>query len=73
MINRFASCFHDEWRLNTSSMRLRLVGQRVFGIALGYEDLNDHEELRHDAMMAILAVKLTTQRQDRAPGAGGRR
>jgi hypothetical protein len=26
----------------------------VFGIALGYEDLNDHDELRHDPMMAIL-------------------
>jgi Transposase DDE domain group 1 len=25
-----------------------LIGQRVFGVALGYEDLNDHDELRHD-------------------------
>ena len=30
-----------------------LVGQRVFGIALGYEDLNDHDELRHDPVMAV--------------------
>ena len=30
-----------------------LVGQRVFGIALGYEDLNDHDELRHDPMLAV--------------------
>ena len=35
-----------------------LVGQRVFGIALGYEDLNDHDELRHDPVMAVLAGKL---------------
>jgi hypothetical protein len=28
-----------------------LVGQRVFGIALGYEDLNDHDELRHDPLI----------------------
>ena len=35
-----------------------LVGQRVFGIALGYEDLNDHDELRHDPLMAVLAGKL---------------
>jgi hypothetical protein len=34
------------------------VGQRVFGIALGYEDLNDHDELRHDPVMAVLAGKL---------------
>src|SRR6201982_208551 len=32
-----------------------LVGQRIFRIALGYEDLNDHDELRHDPMMAVLA------------------
>jgi hypothetical protein len=32
-----------------------LVGQRVFGIALGYEDLIDHDELRHDPLMAVLA------------------
>jgi len=32
-----------------------LVGQRVFAIALGYEDLNNHDELRHDPMMATLA------------------
>jgi hypothetical protein len=30
----------------------------VFGIALGYEDLNDHDELRHDPVMAVLAGKL---------------
>ena len=39
-----------------------LVGQRVFGIALGYEDLNDHDQLRHDPMMAILAGKLEARR-----------
>lgn len=32
-----------------------LLRQRIFGIALGYEDLNDHEQLRHDPMMAVLA------------------
>ena len=35
-----------------------LIGQRVFGIALGYEDLNDHEHLRHDPAMAVLAGSL---------------
>ena len=35
-----------------------MVGQRVFGIALGYEDLNDHDELRHDPMLAVRSSKL---------------
>ena len=40
-----------------------LVGQRVFGLALGYEDLNDHDQLRHDPMMAVLAGKLAARRR----------
>src|SRR5215204_3352807 len=47
-----------------------LIGQRVFGIALGYEDLNDHEHLRHDPAMAVLAGKLVARRSDCAPVAG---
>jgi hypothetical protein len=42
----------------------------VFGIALGYEDLNDHDELRHDPVMAVLAGKLQARRDDCAPVAG---
>jgi hypothetical protein len=44
-----------------------LIGQRVFGIALGYEDLNDHDELRHDPLMAVLAGKLEAGREDCTP------
>src|ERR1700694_4417382 len=47
-----------------------LVGQRVFGIALGYEDLNDHDELRRDPVMAVLAGKLEAGRANCAPVAG---
>jgi hypothetical protein len=47
-----------------------LVGQRVFGIALGYEDVNDHDELRHDPIMAVLAGKLRARRKNCAPVAG---
>jgi hypothetical protein len=42
----------------------------VFGIALGYEDINDHDELRHDPVMAVLAGKLEARRADCAPVAG---
>jgi hypothetical protein len=35
-----------------------LVGQRIFGLALGYEDLVDHDELRKDLTLAVLAGKL---------------
>ena len=34
-----------------------MLGQRIFGLALGYEDLNDHEQLRHDPLLAVLAGK----------------
>ena len=47
-----------------------LVGQRVFGIALGYEDLNDHDELRVMPMLAVLSGKLAARREDCAPMAG---
>jgi Transposase DDE domain group 1 len=63
MMDRFALCFRDERRPEYIEHEVAtLVGQRVFGIALGYEDLNDHDELRHDPMMAILAGKLTCPR-----------
>jgi hypothetical protein len=32
-----------------------MLSQRIYGLALGYEDLNDHEQLRHDPLMALLA------------------
>ena len=71
MMDRFASCFHDERRADLIEHEVAtLVGQRVFGIALGYEDLNDHDELRHDPLMAVLAGKLEARREDCAPVAG---
>jgi hypothetical protein len=71
LINRFAGSFHDERRPELIEHKVAtLVGQRVFGIALGYEDVNDHDDLRHDPIMAVLAGKLTAQREDCAPVAG---
>jgi hypothetical protein len=70
-MDRFSSCFHDERRAEWIAHEIvTLVGQRVFGIALGYEDLNDHDELRHDPMMAVLVGKLAARREDCAPVAG---
>src|ERR1700716_3282753 len=71
MMERFVACFHDVRREELIEHEIvTLVGQRVFGIALGYEDLNDHDELRHDPMMAVLAGKLAAGRTDCAPVAG---
>src|SRR5437588_9184218 len=71
LLDRFAGCFADRRRPELIEHEVRtLLGQRVFGIALGYEDLTDHDELRHDPVMAILAGKLTAHRQDCAPVAG---
>jgi hypothetical protein len=71
MTDRFASCFHDVRRQELIEHEVvTLVRQRVFGIALGYEDLNDHDELRHDPLMAVLAGKLEARREDCAPVAG---
>ena len=71
MMDRFAACFRDARRAELIEHEVAtLVGQRVFAIALGYEDLNDHDELRHDPMMAVLAGKLTARRAECAPVAG---
>src|SRR5438105_12137709 len=71
MMDRFASCFHDVRCPELIEHEVvTLVGQRVFAIALGYEDLNDHDDLRHDPVMAVLAGKLAARREDCAPVAG---
>lgn len=71
LVGRFAACFADARRADLIEHAVAtLVGQRVFGIALGYEDLNDHDDLRHDPIMAVLAGKLAAKRSDCAPVAG---
>jgi len=71
LIDRFASCFEDRrcQELVEHSVGT-LAGQRVFGMALGYEDILDHDELRHDPIFAVLAGKLSAKRADCAPVAG---
>jgi hypothetical protein len=58
IIARFAACFRDHRKPEQIEHTVReLVAQRVYGLALGYEDLNDHEQLRQDPLLAILAEK----------------
>ena len=47
-----------------------LLAQRIHGLALGYEDLNDHEDLRHDPVLGLLSDRLEPKRADCAPLAG---
>jgi len=56
LLQRLAECFRD----GRDPGRVRhgvdqMLAQRVYGLALGYEDLNDHEQLREDPLMAVLA------------------
>jgi hypothetical protein len=71
LMARFAACFHDArspaWIEHDV---VTLVSQRVFAIALGYEDVNDHDDLRHDPVMAVLVGKLAARREECAPLAG---
>ena len=71
LTQRLAACFQDSRDpAYTEHTVATLVMQRVVAIALGYEDLNDHDELRHDPIMAVLAQKLAASRADCAPLAG---
>src|SRR5258708_15463627 len=71
LTERFAACFADMQAAELVEHQVEtMVMQRVVGIALGYEDLNDHDELRHDPVLAVLASKLEAQRIDCAPLAG---
>jgi Transposase DDE domain group 1 len=71
LVRRFAACFRDARAPERIEHEVAtLVGQRVFGIALGHEDLVDHDQLRHDPALAILAAKLEARRPGCAPLAG---
>jgi hypothetical protein len=71
LVTRFAACFDDgRDQAQIEHTVEALVAQRMFGIALGYEDLVDHDQLRHDPVLATLAGRLTARRRDGAPLAG---
>jgi hypothetical protein len=71
LVDRFAACFRDDRKVELIEHTVAtLVCQRVVGIALGYEDLNDHDQLRHDPVSAVLAGKLKARRKECAAVAG---
>lgn len=71
LLKRFASCFVDGRSSGAVEHTIeRLVGQRVLGIALGYEDVNDHDELRHDRALASTLGRLAARRSRCAALAG---
>ncbi len=58
ILHQFAACFTDYRNADLIEHTVQeLVAQRVYGLALGYEDLNDHEELRGDPLLAVLVEK----------------
>jgi hypothetical protein len=58
LLPRAAACFRD--RRNPAYVEHRieqLIAQRVYGLGLGYEDLSDHDQLRHDPLLAVVSGK----------------
>ncbi len=67
LLRRVVGCFTDGRDPERIEHPLEeMLAQRIHGLALGYEDLNDHEELRHDPLLVLLAGK----REFTAPLAG---
>jgi len=56
LLPRLAACFTDQRTQSQVTHSLsEMLSQRIYGLALGYEDLNDHDQLRSDPLMAVLA------------------
>jgi hypothetical protein len=79
IVRQLAGCFTDHRDEDLIEHRVEeLLRQRVFGLALGYEDLNDHDQLRHDPLLATLIGKQDptggdrSRRRDRGKALAGR-
>jgi hypothetical protein len=58
LLARLSQCFLDGRNPDLIEHPVeQMLAQRVYGLALGYEDLNDHEQLRHDPLFGVLAGK----------------
>ena len=66
ILRQLAACFDDHRDPDLIEHSVpELIRQRVYALALGYEDLNDHDELRHDPLLAVLAGKADPTGMDR--------
>jgi hypothetical protein len=66
IIQQFAACFTDHRDPDLIEHSVEdLIAQRLYGLALGYEDVNDHDELRHDPLLATLVGKADPSGRDR--------
>jgi hypothetical protein len=66
LTERVAACFTDYRRADLIEHQVReLASQRLYGLALGYEDLNDHDQLRSDPLMGVLLDKADPKGGDR--------
>ncbi len=71
LFDRLADCFVDRRDADCTVHSVRtLIAQRVTAIALGYEDVDDHDTLRHDPVLTLLSQSLTPKRSDCAALAG---
>ena len=58
LLRRVVGCFTDTRDPQRIEHELsEMLAQRIYGLALGYEDLNDHEQLRQDPLLGVLAGK----------------
>jgi len=58
LLGRLAGCFSDGRQpLRVKHRLAEMLSQRIYGLALGYEDLNDHEQLRNDPLLGVLSGK----------------
>lgn len=66
IISQFAACFTDHRDPDLIEHAVEeLIAQRIYALALGYEDLNDHDELRNDPLLAVLVGKEDPSGQER--------
>src|SRR3954464_15191645 len=66
ILRRLAGCFTDHRAVDRIEHSVEeLIAQRIYALALGYEDLNDHEQLRADPLLAVLAGKRDPEGKDR--------
>jgi DDE family transposase len=66
IVRQFAACFDDFRDPDLVEFTVEeLLKQRIFALCLGYEDLNDHDELRRDPLLAVLAGRKDPSGEDR--------